>query len=386
MPRSSRAAGLVAASCGLAAALFLPGRGLAADPGTPWVNVVFPDDSPVLPVSFKMGPTSMGVRGASMELDLHSSLVLRNTGTKTISGLTLSVESQELTPAGHGSVTVPSLHVRPGDVFPVRVEMELLRPFNSPPPKGSIVQVTLDCALFNDLTAYGPDRLASRHMLMVYEMEARRDRAYLANLVETHRWSDIKQELNFGLQDLDTGQFGLELLRGGRAGTAERSVPIRAVSFPNAPVAALGGAAQVAGNEVRAPEVQVRNGSKKMVSTLDMGWIVRDDRGRNYVAGSTPASVQLGPVQAEKIEESATLRFSRPKGQPMLIRGLMAFVNDVQFGDGSMWIPSRSDIQAATPDASLQRALATSPEQQRLADIYRNHGLDGLIEELKRFN
>lgn len=358
----------------------------AADTAAPWVKLAFPNDSPVLVVSFTMGPTSASVRGTSMALDLHSSLVLRNTGTKPISGLTLTVESQEVTPAGHGSVTVPSLNVRPGEVFPVRIDMELLRPFNSAPAKGSIVQVSLDCALFNDLTAYGPDRLGSRHMLMVYEMEARRDRTYLSKLIQSHRWADVREELNFGLEDLTPRQFGLELVRDGRTNSGGRPLRIDAVSFPSAPVSAIRGDANVTGNEVRAPEVEVRNGSKKVVDSLDMGWIVKDDHGRDYVAGSTPAWVQLDPVHAEKVQESATLRFSRPQGQPMLIQALMAFVNDVQFGDGSVWVPSRSDIQAATDDVYLRRALATSPEQQRLADIYRKHGLEALIEELKRFN
>jgi hypothetical protein len=321
-----------------------------------------------------------------MALDLHSSLLLRNTGTKTISGLTLRVEAQDLTPSGRGSVTIPSLSVRPGEVFPVRIDMELLRPFNSPAAKGTMVQVALDCALFSDLTAYGPDRLGSRRMLAVYEMQARRDRAYLAKLIQSGRWAEIREELNFGLEELTPQQFGLELLHDARSAASERAISIHPVSFPNAPVTALNGAANVNGNEVHAPQIEVRNGSKKIVRTLDMGWIVRDEHGRDYVAGSTPSAVQLAPVQAENVRESATLRFSRPRGQPMLIEGLMAFVSDVEFGDGSVWIPSRSDIQAATDDIYLRRAIATSPEQQRLSDIYRKRGINGLVEELKRFD
>lgn len=352
----------------------------------PVVKMSFPNDSPVLPVSFTMGSTTGRVRGTSLAMDLHASVKLRNTGTKTISGLTIRVSAQDITPSGQGSVTVPSLNVRPGEVFPVRVDLELLRPFNAPPPKGSMVQVTLDCALFEDLTAYGPDRLNSRHMLTVYELQARRDRQYFAKLVQGNRWADIREELNFGLEDLTPVQFGLELLHDGRHTASGKALPIHAVTFPSAPVTAVGGAAHVAGNEVGAPEVQVRNGSKKLVRGLDMGWIIRDEHGRDYVAGSTAAELQLAPVQAESVKESGTFRFSRPQGQPMLIEELTAYVNDVQFGDGSVWIPSRSDIKAATSDVYLRRALGASPEQQRLAEIYRKRGIEGLVEELKRFN
>jgi hypothetical protein len=63
----------------------------------------------------------------------------------------------------------------------------------------------------------------------------------------------------------------------------------------------------------------------------------------------------------------------------------MAFVNDVEFADGKLWIPSRSDIEEATSDPVLRRELASSPEQQRLTEIYRKKGMSGLSEELRRF-
>ena len=50
-----------------------------------------------------------------------------------------------------------------------------------------------------------------------------------------------------------------------------------------------------------------------------MGWIVRDERGREFVVGSVPVSMQLGPVQTGTLTEPGTLRFSHGTGQPMLI-------------------------------------------------------------------
>ncbi len=353
----------------------------------PWIDVEFPRDSPVLAVSTTFGPSSVRPLGASMSLDLHASLLLRNTGTKTISGLTLRVEAQDLTPSGRASVTVPSLSVQPGEVFPVRIDAQLVRPFSIGRAEGALVQVSLDCALFTDLTAYGPDKLNSRRALLVYELEARRDRRYMATLLESQNWAQVREDLNFGVQDLNPQQLGLELLRDPRAnGWREQPVNVGAVAFRSSPVQPLGGAARVAGNEVRAPAIELKNTSQKTVQSVDMGWIVRDDRGREFVAGSMPAALHLAPVQTGTMTEQGTLRFSHPTGQPMMIGALMAFVNDVEFADGKLWIPSRTDIEGATSDPLLRRALATSPEQQRLAEIYRRKGIAGLQEDLRRRN
>ncbi len=199
------------------------------------------------------------------------------------------------------------------------------------------------------------------------------------------RLAELREELNFGLQDFTPQQLGLELLRDPRTiARREQAVSVGAVAFASSPVQPMGGGAHVFGNEVRAPHVELKNLSQKTVRSLDMGWIVRDERGRDFVAGSVPAAMQLGPVQTGTMTESGTLRFSRPTGQPMMIDALMAFVNDVEFADGKLWIPSRSDIDEATSDPVLRRALLTSPEQQKLAEIYRRKGITGLSDELKK--
>jgi hypothetical protein len=319
-----------------------------------------------------------------MGLDLHASLTLRNIGSKVISGLTLRVEAED---SGKGSVTVPSLGVKPGEVFPVRIDMELLRPFSVGKNEGALVRVALDCALFEDLTAYGPDTVKSRRALMVYELEARRDRRYLAALLQTGQVAQLREELNFGLQDLSPQQLGFELLQNGRASTVrEEAVNVGAVAFKSAPVLSMGGEARVSGNEVRAPQIEVKNTSQKSVRSIEMGWIVRDERGREFVAGYVPSALILAPVQVGTMRETGTLRFSHPTGQPMMIGALLAFVGDVEFSDGKLWIPSRVDIEEATSDPILRRALATSPEQQRLAEVYRRKGIAGLADELKKVN
>ncbi|MBV8865460.1 MAG: hypothetical protein JO210_08700, partial [Acidobacteriaceae bacterium] len=104
------------------------------------------------------------------------------------------------------------------------------------------------------------------------------------------------------------------------------------------------------------------------------------------VAGSVASTMPLAPVEIAAMTQPGTLRFSHSSGQPMIVDSLLAFVNDVEFSDGKLWIPSRIDIVEATRDPILRRALGSSPEQQRLADIYRRKGMSGLAEELKRIN
>jgi hypothetical protein len=372
---------------GVSLVAFLLAGSAPAEENGKWLDVQFPHDSPVLLVGFNVSPTTVTIRRSSMVLDLHEALVLRNVGSKPICGLTLRVEAQDLTPYGKGSVIKPSLFVLPGEEFPVKVDMQLLRSISAAKSESAMVQVTLDCALFSDLKAYGPDKLNSRRTLMVYEMEARRDRQYLARLLDSGQLPELREELNFGIQDVIPRQLGLELLRGPHpVALREQALAVNPMPFPKAPVQPLSGAAQVAGNEVRAPRVEVRNTSKMRVASVAMGWVVTDDRGTDFVAGAVTSPVVIGPVETSSISESGTLRFSRSTGQPMVIDRLMAFVNDVQFSDGTLWIPSRADIDAATQDPELRRELATSPEEQRLARIYRRDGTAGLKKELKRVN
>ena len=361
---------------------------LAPEHGNSWLSVEFPKDSPVLIVSSGLGSTTAHVRGASIALEIHTSLLLRNTGKKPINGMTLRVDAEDLTPAAKGSVTMPSLDVQPGDVFPVRIDMELVRPFNVQKTEAPLVQVSLDCALFDDLTAYGPDKLGSKRALMVYELEARRDRRYLANLLNTGRVGELRKELNFGLADFSLPQLALELLRAPamNANAGQRPVAVDVMSFPGSPVDAVGGMARVVGNEVRGPVVQVTNRSQRPVRSIEMGWILRDESGRDFVAGSVPTRVSLNPVESARMSEAAEVRFLQPSGRPLGIEELLAFVNSVEYGDGSLWIPSRADINKATSDPLLRRALAESPEQQRLESLYRRKGMSALRVDLRRVN
>lgn len=352
---------------------------------SPWLNVEFPRDSPVGVVSFSLGDSTASVRGISLALGLHTSLTLRNASTKRLRGLTLLVEAQDLTPSARASVTIPSLDVPPGEVFPVRVDLELLRPFNTTRAGGALVQVSLDCVLFDDFSSYGPDKIHSRHNLLVYEIEAQRDRDYFRRLIETGQLSRLEHELNIGLPDGRAPELGFELLTDVRDMPAPgRAVPVTVVPFPDAPAAVMNGAATVFRNEVVVPQVDLRNRTQKTLQSIEIGWIFRDNDGRGYIAGTLPANVQIGPVQQATISQPAMLRFSHSSGRPLLVGSLSAFVSNVLFSDGGVWIPSRTDIENARLDPALKRAMASSPEQQRLVEIYRRKGMNALAAELKK--
>jgi len=209
----------------------------------------------------------------------------------------------------------------------------------------------------------------------------------MAELLSSGRYAQLREELNFGMPDFHPQQLGLEMLRGLQSSAKpDLSVAVNTMDFPSSPIRATSGNANVAGNEVRTPRIEIKNSSQKSVRSVEMGWIVRDERGRDFVAGSLPSDLPLQPVQTGTITETGTLRFSSPAGQPMAIGSLTTFVNDVEFADGKLWIPSRSDIEEATADPWLRRALTSSPEQQRLAQVFRRKGLRALADELKRSN
>jgi hypothetical protein len=60
---------------------------------------------------------------------------------------------------------------------------------------------------------------------------------------------------------------------------------------------------------------------------------------------------------------------------------MTGFVSQVEFADRKVWVPNRAALQ----DSQLLRIVAASPEEQRLADLYRTKGLNALIEELRKF-
>lgn len=348
-------------------------------------KIEFPPDSPVTLVSADLGDSATTTRGSAMIIDLRSSLSLRNSGYRHIRGITLLVTAEEIAAGGKASVSVPSLNVAPGESFPVRMNLRLLRPLG---PVGPLVVVSLDGLLFDDLSFYGPNRLNCRRSMTVWELEARRDRRHFRDLLAARGEEGLRQALLDSLaRQAERPRLDVQVARGGRATAieSERPVQFAFLNLPGAPIEPVAGAAFVRGNEARAPSVEVRNRSHRPVRYFELSWIVRDSSGREFQAGSLPASEGgplLGPGERSRVQQDGILRFQIAPGSPVPLAGLTGFVSQVEFADGTVWIPSRRDLN----DPRLTRLLAPSPEEERLTDLYRRRGLAAVIAELKKFD
>lgn len=345
-------------------------------------KIDLPKDSPVLVRSAEYGESSETARGGAVLLDLHAALSLQNAGQRRIRGITLLVTAQDVTPGGKGSVTVTSLDVAPEETFPVRIDLRLLRPLQA--SNNVPVEIALDGVLFDDLSFYGPDKLSSRRALTLAEWEARRDRKYFKSLLADGGVERLRQELLESMtHQADRPSVDVQVVRGGRATNfeAEKQVQFAFLRQPDSPVDPVDGMARIAGNEARAPRLEVKNRSDRQIRYLEIGWILHDRNGRQFLAGSVPAELSLAPGQKSQMLENTTLKFPQLGGQPLAIESMTGFVSSVQFADGSVWIPSRADL--AVPE--LQRVIAPSDEEQRLVQLYRKKGMKALVAELNKF-
>jgi hypothetical protein len=357
----------------------------AIPPGAVTFNL--PGNSPLSLTSFTMADSRATARGAALVLDLHMPLTLRNDSGKRIHGVTLRVVSQEVTLGGKGSVTYPSLNIGSGETFPVRIDMQLMRP--SQITGGPLIQVDLDGVLFQDLSFFGPDRLNSRRSLTACEMEAQRDREHFKRVLAQAGMNGLRTEMLESMaRQSEVSQLVVSVKRTGRAVTAgaapsERTAQFAFLQFPDSPVEPMSGSAQISGNEAHAPRIEVRNKSGKPVRYVEMGWIVSDSSGKQYMAGSLPsadADLVLPPGRTARLLQETTLNFSS-RGQPVNVQKMVGFVNQVEFSDGKIWVPNRQNLD----NAVLLKVLPASAEEQRLTDIYRKRGIEGLVAELNRF-
>src|SRR5438445_342093 len=83
--------------------------------------------------------------------------------------------------------------------------------------------------------------------------------------------------------------------------------------------------------------------------TARTGWIVKDPRGAEYMAASVPASgpaeLYLPPRQTARVLQDSSLRFTGKSGEPVAISGMTAFVSQVEFENGKVWVPARESLQ-----------------------------------------
>jgi len=338
------------------------------------MHITLPEDTPVTVLAADWGESSAMARGGAMLLDLHTSLSFRNSSNRRIRGITLLVMAQEVTPGGKASVSVPSLNVAPGDNFPVRIDLRLLRTLQT--GNGPLVEIALDGVLFEDLSFYGPNRLNSRRSMTVWELEARRDRQHFRNVLEREGPEALRREMLASL-DRQAQRSQMEArVQTGRASftTSGRQVELAFVDAPSSPLTATTGRARVVNDEARTPTMFVQNQSNRAVRGLELAWLLKDSGGREYMTGPIPVDLSLGPRQKTKVVQDVAFKFSQAGGQSITIDSISAFMTSVEFEDGGMWVPERSS-----------QILTSSPEEQRLAELYRKRGLTFVMDELKRF-
>jgi hypothetical protein len=352
------------------------------------VKVNIPQDSPVNFVSMTMGESRATARGAALLLDLHMTLELRNASPNRIHGVVLRVVSQEVAAGGKASVAVPSLNIKPGDAFPVRIDLQLIRP-TQVVAGGHVVQVDLDGVLFQDFSFYGQDKLNSKRLLTVWETEAKRDREYFKRVLAKSGSDGLQKEVLASLaRQADQPQLDVRVVRRRSVSAAavpppEHTAQFAFVKFPDSPVDPLDGSAEISGAEARAPRIQVQNRSSQTVKYVEMAWMVSDSRGQQYMAASLPASdaeLYLPPGKTARLLQDTELRFTR-RNQPVTIDKMTGFVSQVEFADGKIWVPTRQNLE----NAAVLNIVSPSAEEQRLTDLYRRKGLPALIEELKKF-
>lgn len=369
-----------------ACALPLVAQETALDPANA-VKIDLPPDSPLDLVDKSMGDSRATSRGGAIVLDLHMGLTLRNAGSKHIRGVTLLVTAQEFAPGGKGSVARPSIDVAPGQTFTLPVDIRLVRPVQQ--TAGPLVHVQLDGVLFDDLTFFGPNKLNSQRALTFWEVEAQRDRAYFKQALQARGESGLGEEIRKSLaRQADRMQLDVSLTRNGRAvGSAvpatDHVAQFAFLNLPNAPVQPVEGWAAISGNEARSPQIEVVNNSSKAVRYVEIGWLVKDKQGQEYLAGSVPASestLLLPSGHRTRLLQDTALKFSRT-GRPIEIEGMTGYVSEVEFADGHVWVPSRRDLDSSP----LLRVTAPSPEEQRLADVYSKKGLAALVADLNRY-
>jgi hypothetical protein len=372
----------------IASLVVVSGLGRAQDQSLPQSSIAInlPTDAPVTLMSSESGESRASARGGAMLLDLHMSIKLRNNSPHRIHGVTMIVSAQEVTPGGKAS-WASWLDVAPGEMFPLQVDIRLLRPLQ--PQNGPLVQVGLDGILFNDASFYGPNHLDSRRTMMVWETEAQRDRQQFKAILSKYGPDGLQ---HFTLDSLNRQtarpRLDVQVSRGGRAtsaasGGAERQAQFAFLQFPDSPAQPLDGSVRIAGNEAKAPHIEVRNRSSKAIRYFEIGWIVKDGQGKEFWAASVPASggdLNLKPGQTGRAQQDTALRFFKGQGEPVAIQGTTGFVSQVEYTDGTIWVPDRNSLE----NAQLLTVLAPSLEEQRLTDLYRKKGIRALIEDLKK--
>lgn len=374
-----RAVGLLAAVL-----LLSPAYGQYDDPNRA-VAVNIPADIPLAVVSTDFEDSEIRPRGGVLMIRLDGEVRLRNTGADRIRGITVAIASSETTLGGRAVVAAPSLNIAPGKTFPLKLNLRLLRPL--PIPEGAVVQASIDGILYDNLAFVGPNRLDSERKMTVREIEARRDREHFRTVFDSRGRNGIVQAMQSSLRQ-QAERPTLSARLAGRSGAAladagkPRELELAMVGSADAPLLLDRGSALVAGVYSDAPAFRLINRTDRPLRSFELGWLIRDTDGTLYSAGSVPMKAAQPIAAGAAFSSRAGQQFAfRPTRPGSSIAGMSVYVRHAQFSDGRIWIPSRSDLEAA----ALLGVIPVSAEEQRLTGIYRERGIDAIIAELREF-
>jgi len=387
----NRVLGIKLAAILLLAPCLLLAQGGSESPVRKYLRFELPPSSALRLVDTDWGRSRIVQRGSAATAELHLVLHFENRGSQPVHGITLLFMTQDFAPGGKASITLPGLRVAPGEIFPAKVDLRLLQPIaTGGQPR---VVVRLDGVLFEDLSFAGDNKLNSRRLLSALEMEIQQDRRHAKELLRASGKDALAREMLGILARRDRNpQVDVRWARQGRATTLPASEPVRFafLQVPDSPLRPLDASVRIAANEAIEPTIHVQNRSGREIQYAEIGWIIRDLDGREFYAGTLPASsgdIDLKPSGKAVVKQQGVLRFSerqsvggRTEEVPVKLGEMVGYVSQVQFADGSIWMPNR--YEASTPAAI--RNLRLSPEQQRLASIYVREGLDALVKELDR--
>jgi len=357
------------------------------------VNVEIASDVPLSLVSQDLSKTKIQVMGALMVVDLNCRLEVRNDSGRFLRGVVMGVVTAEHSPGGKASVAVPSLNIPPDGTTDLSVDLKLVRPF--PPTSEHAVNINIDGALFTNLTFRGPNQFDSQRKLVVWEKEAERDRAHFKSLLASGGRAQLETAIQASVQrqqqrprlQAELEQQLRKLITTGQPlARRERRVEVSRHDFSEAPLEIVSGSALVEGSRVISPEVTVKNRSPKPVRYYELGWLVSDGSGVHYNAGLVPVPTdrsQLAPgaEASTRSQRSFVLNRDGNGGGGFSIGSMSGYVRNVEFEDGSVWIPTRRDLESS----SLDRATPVSVEEQRLTQIYGRQGVGAVIAELAQF-
>lgn len=350
------------------------------------VAVEVPAGLPLEVVATDFDNSEFEPRGGALVIELAGSIRFRHTGPAAVRALTLAVDTHSEGLGGRAAVAVPSLHARKGEEFEIPVNLRMLRPL--PLPSGPTVHIEADAVLFDTLDAAGPDRLDSIRKMTVRELEARRDRQHFLTQWEAGGREALSSAMHDSLQrQAARPRLDVRFASTGpaTAGRARRAVRFALVNDENAPLELLEGSAIMRGVVSDTPRIRIRNRSEQRIRHFEVGWLVEDARGSVYSVGAVPlhAPPQLAP--GERYEARGSRNFSlQPTGagDGSTLESMTAYVRSARLADGTVWIPSRSSLDAAR----ILGAVPVSDEERRLTRLYRERGPGAVVDELRKLS